>query len=367
MAAELPYIRATGTHREVGRQIGEAARDLVARGLTYYEENYPLLAGITFAEALERTRPYLAVAERHLPLVVDQLRGVAEGSGLALERLFAWNCCEEFTCLPEHPGPGADDRPRGPRGCACRREHCTSFAFVAGDRIVAGHNEDWYPGDVDTLTVRHVTLTGGPSYISIGPAGYLPITGVTSNGFSSAANTLYSEDMQVGVPNNLLLTSLLECPDLDAVLAHIESLPRARGSNHLLCDARGRILDVETTANHLAAMDGGSPFVHTNHYLSPDMLPLEAYRSEGTPRRYARAAELLAAGLAAGDDPVEVGKRVLRDHANAPLSICAHWNDDDESRDLTVTTASMVWEPAAGRVHVAVGQPCEHEFVTYSL
>jgi isopenicillin-N N-acyltransferase-like protein len=362
--AELPYIRATGTHREVGRQIGEAARDLVARGLAYYEENYPLLAGITFAEALERTRAYLVVAERHLPRVVDQLRGVAEGSGLPLERLFAWNCCEELTCLPDHPGPGADERPRG---CAGRPEHCTSFAFVAGERIVSGHNEDWYSGDVDTLAVRHVTLRGGPSYISVGPAGYLPITGISSSRFSSAANTLYSEDMQIGVPNNLLLTGLLECPDLDAALAHVESLPRARGSNHLLCDAGGRILDVETTANHLASMDGGRRCVHTNHYVSPEMLHLEAYRSEGSPKRYARAAELLAAGLDAGDDPVEVGKRVLRDHANAPLSICAHWNDEDPARDQTVTTASMVWEPADGRVHVAVGQPCEHEFVTYTL
>jgi len=362
--AEIPYIRVAGTHREVGRQIGEAARELVARGLAYYEENYPLLAGVTFAEALERTRPYLMAAERHVPQVVDQLRGLAEGSGLTLEQLFAWNCCEELTCLPERPdGSGVG----GPGRCAGRPEHCTSFAFVVGGRVVAGHNEDWYPGDVDTLAVRHVTLSGGPRYISVGPAGYLPITGVTSSGFSSAANTLYSEDMQVGVPNNLLLTGLLECPDLDKALAHIARLPRARGSNHLLCDARGRILDVETTANHLATMDGGSRFVHTNHYLSAEMAPLEAYRSEGTPKRYARATELLAAGLAAGDDPVEVGKRVLRDHANAPLSICAHWNDEDPDQDQTITTASMVWEPADGRVHVAVGPPCEHEFVTYSL
>jgi len=114
-------------------------------------------------------------------------------------------------------------------------------------------------------------------------------------------------------------------------------------------------------------MDGGSRCVHTNHYVSPDMLPLEAYRSEGTPKRYARAAELLAVGLAAGDDPVEVGRRVLRDHANAPLSICAHWDNDDPDQDQSVTTASMVWEPAERRVHIARGQPCGAEYSTYSL
>ena len=99
----------------MGRQIGEAARELVARGLAYYEENFPLLAGITFAEAVERTQPYLAVAERHLPQIMDQLRGVAEGSGLPLERLFAWNCCEELTCVPERPDASAGGRPARPR------------------------------------------------------------------------------------------------------------------------------------------------------------------------------------------------------------------------------------------------------------
>lgn len=35
MDAELPYIEAKGTYREVGRQIGEAERALVLRELDY--------------------------------------------------------------------------------------------------------------------------------------------------------------------------------------------------------------------------------------------------------------------------------------------------------------------------------------------
>ena len=59
---------------------------------------------------------------------------------------------------------------------------------------------------------------------------------------------------------------------------------------------------------------------------------------------------------------------VLRDHANAPLSICAHWDDDDPDEDQGVTTASMVWEPAEGRVHaLARGQPCASGYSLYEL
>ena len=200
---------------------------------------------------------------------------------------------------------------------------------MAGDRVVAGHNEDWYPGDVDTLAVRHVTLRGGPSYMSVGPAGYLPITGVTSNGFSARPTPCTQRTCRSACPTTWCSRDCCSAATWTTCSLTSAALPRARGSNHLLCDAAGRILDVETTANHLAVMDGGSRFVHTNHYLDADMLPLEAYRSQGTPKRYARAAELLTAGLAAGDDPVDCRKRVQRDHANAPLSICAHWNDED--------------------------------------
>ncbi len=352
MAAQLPYIEVTGTHREVGRQIGEAERELVLRELDYYEVQFVALAGFSFAEAVERARPNLRPAEEAVPQIVDQLRGLAEGAGVPFEQIFAANCIEELTCLPERTG--------GP-------EHCTSFAFTAGGRTVAGHNEDWYPGDIECLTVRQVTLPDGTSYLSVGPAGNLPITGVTACGLCGSANTLYSWDMGSGVPNNLLLASLFACRSLEEVRARIAAVPRARGSNHLWADAAGGILDIETTATRMAWLDGGACFAHTNHYVTPELAPQDATTSEGSYKRRARADELLAAGLEAGEDPVRLGQTLLRDHANAPLSICSHWDDDDPDQDQSVTTASMVWEPAERRVHVAVGQPCDHPFATYAL
>ena len=240
MNHQPPVICASGTHREVGRQIGEAARDLVAQGLAAYEERFPLLAGFSFAEAVQRSRAYLLPAEDHLPQAVDQIRGLAEGANAAFQHLFALNCCEEFTCTADRVWP--------------RLEHCTSFAVVAAGRVVSGHNEDWYPEDVEGLVIRKVRLSGagdwsGTSYISVGAAYDLPITGITSHGFTSAANTVYFRDERVGVPNNCLLTAVLEQPDLERVRDLIAGSPRARGSNHLLCDTAGRIWDIETTGS----------------------------------------------------------------------------------------------------------------------
>ena len=358
MSHQPPVIEASGTHSEVGRQIGEAARDLVAQGLAAYEERFPLLAGFDFAEAVERSRAYLRPAEDYVPQAVDQIRGLAEGANAPFQHLFALNCSEEFTCTADRVWP--------------RPERCTSFAVVAGGRVVSGHNEDWYPEDVEGLVIRKVRLTGagaaaGLSYLSVGAAYDLPMTGITSSGLTSAANTVYYRDECVGVPNNCLLTAVLEQPDLERARDLIAGSPRARGSNHLLCDAAGRIWDIETTGERWAFLDGAALFTHANHYVSPELAPADATGSEGSSLRRARAEELLAAGVAAGVDLVELGEAVLSDHANAPLSICSHWDEDDPDEDQSVTTASMVWEPAEGRAHIACGQPCEAGYVTYEL
>ena len=366
MASPL-VIEASGSHREVGRQFGEAGRDIIAWGLDRYAERFEELAGFGFAEAVERAHGYLRPAEDFTPQAVDQLRGMAEAANVRFDHLFALNCSEEFTCAADVTWPP---------------EHCTSFAVVAGGRPVAGHNEDWYPEEIEGQTVRIVRLKGRWStaaYISAGPAYVLPITGVTAAGFSSAANTVYYRDERVGVPNNFLLATVLGQPDLERVRDLLAAAPRARGSNHLLCDARGRVWDVETSGEHWAFVDGSPPpakaarlgatalLTHTNHYVSPELAPGDASRSEGSGLRRERAEQLLLKGLGERTDLVELGKRVLRDHEHAPFSICDHWDDDDPDPDQSVTTASMVWEPAEGRVHIAGGQPCEAEYLTFEL
>ena len=51
---------------------------------------------------------------------------------------------------------------------------------------------------------------------------------------------------------------------------------------------------------------------------------------------------------------------MLADHARYPESICRH------ETGLT-SIASLVAEPDQGRLHIAVGNPCQHAFVAYSL
>jgi isopenicillin-N N-acyltransferase-like protein len=55
-------------------------------------------------------------------------------------------------------------------------------------------------------------------------------------------------------------------------------------------------------------------------------------------------------------------KAILRDHANRPHSICAH-----PGERVSYSFASLISDLDAGRMEIAVGPPCEHEYATYTL
>jgi hypothetical protein len=56
---------------------------------------------------------------------------------------------------------------------------------------------------------------------------------------------------------------------------------------------------------------------------------------------------------------------VLRDHANAPTSICAHPVPEDPLDGPT--TGSLIFELEERRMHVCAGRPCENEYRVVSL
>ena len=192
-----------------------------------------------------------------------------------------------------------------------------------------GHNEDWYSGDTPRNVLLRLRLADGTRIVAITPACLLAASGINSHGVATGANTLFCTDHRVGVPNNFIRRWMLESDSLETARERACLPARARGANHLMADANGRIWDVETSATADVTLESGSCFVHTNHYLHDSMLrhqmalPLEDSRA-----RFARARALLDAGLARGDDAYELAPAVLADHADAEHPICSH---EDES------------------------------------
>ncbi len=261
MPVPLPFIQVRGPYREIGRQIGEAARTQIRRSLAHYEANMEWLAGMTAAEAEQRSLALLPYAERHLPQYVEELTGMAEGAGVPLVKLLVLNCGEETLCAP---------RPA---------DRCTCLALTSQGRTVVGHNEDWIEADVENMVLLEITAPDGTRILSLTGAAYMPMCGVNSHGIAFVGNTLYARDERAGVPNSFKHRWMLEARRRDEADARACMAERARGSNHLFAQAGGRIWDIETSAAARRGHRGETCWLaHTNHFTAEEMLDVE--RSE---------------------------------------------------------------------------------------
>ena len=362
----IPYleIEACGSHHEIGRQIGEAARHLIVAGIAYYEEHHEAMGGPSFAAAQQECLAYLPPARRALPGVVAELEGMAEGADVPLGRLLVPNLGEELTCNSD---PAAGQPARLPR--FARGEHCTSVAVRAGGRCLLGHNEDWWAGDVEKNVLLRITTDDGTGILAMTSACLLPPTGINSYGVATGGNTVYANDQRVGVPNNFIRRHLLESRSLADARERALLATRARGSNHLFVDSAGTLLDIETSATRAALIEGGDRLVHTNHFVDPAMTACDLSTSQGTRLRMARAAALLDCGLARGDDPRRLLQTILSDHDGLAeaMSICGHPDLSVPLGERDMTTASMIWDPQALTVEVCAGPPCENERRLFAL
>ncbi len=373
MGVPFDLLEVAGSYREIGRQMGEGARPLIERRVALFEADFERFAGgmpLSTAEAL--TLPLLAAAEPRLPQYVEELRGLAEGAAVPFARILLMNCGEELTCtLPPEPG------------------HCTSLALAGEGRTVVAHNEDWEEQDIAHQVLLRITAPDGTRILAMTTAGLLAMTGLNSHGLAFGANTVYAREegadapagdspsgappsvLRPGVPNSLVCRWMLEAPTRGEATARALLPERARGSNHLCGQAGGRVWDIETSASREAVIEGGAAtdgwewLAHTNHYLAAEMLEVEGSTSAGSRLRYARVCQLLSEGLARGTDPVELAGGVLRDHANAPTSICGHGGEGPDAP--SPTTASMVWELEERRMHICAGPPCENPYRVVAL
>ena len=84
MGIPFVHVRARGSHRELGRAVGEAARDQVRASVDFFRDNFPAMTGgrLTFAEAELQAVAYEAQARCWLPERVEEVEGLAEGSGV---------------------------------------------------------------------------------------------------------------------------------------------------------------------------------------------------------------------------------------------------------------------------------------------
>ena len=353
MSSVFPVYRAAGSHREIGRRHGEQCRGQLLAFLGYLGQTLKLSS----AQLQSRARRFLALFHTHCPHLVDEVRGIAEGAGVTFEQALAVQI-------------------RGELG-QVQQECCTTFVIAArstaAGQILIGQNCDMDPEIEELGYVLKLEPTDKPAGILWTFGGQIGYHGMNSAGVAHFANALGGGPAwKFGLPHYPVKRMLLEQRTLAEVCDLLRRAPVCSNGNYVLCDADGKIADIELTPSGFEVIeDSAAGFItHTNHYLCgsnacqanfdlsvPDSFP-----------RLARMRELVSSKL--GAITVEDVKSFLADHRGHPTSICRHPHDGPDHASVSArgkTTASIIAEPATGRFHVARGNPCRAEYVTYEL
>ncbi len=326
----IPLIRTAGTHAEVGREIGSATAETVRR-----------FAALPYDADL--VRRYRAVTVEHLPWVVEELDGAAEGAGVDPLAVFAASI--------EELAPA-----EAPAGCS---DLLVTGDLTANGHLLVAHNNDLYAEDEEDLVALEWRVPGEPVVFTLGNGPWLSV-GWNDAGLSVTGNELSPNDERVGIPRLVQMRDVLTRRTLAEAVEAVLHPARASSYNWVVAHATDGALNVEGSATQ-AGIDEPAPdgfLAHTNHYAWADMQGFEssAYLTNSC-QRLERAREL-ARGA---PFTVETLRAALADHENAPDSICQH----DEGPKPVKTVFWCVADVTAGEITYGRGNPCDSEAQVY--
>jgi isopenicillin-N N-acyltransferase-like protein len=353
----LPVVLVEGSHYEMGMQIGLDRRDVICQMLAvyrrYFEEEAEKIGIADWDEAILHARKYLPFAEESLPQYVEELQGMADGTGVAINDLLVLNCMEAITQDVLHTS-------------------CTSLAaapeVTADGSLLVGHNEDWLPDDQQTVYLVHARPADEPAYLAITYGGLLPNIGFNQHGIAQCCDSVYPNDAHIGVPRIFVSRSVLAArTPADAIRAALNRR-RAAGYNHLIVHVSGEMYNVEVSAQDFDVIYGIEGILaHTNNYLSRRMRAIEKDSDEliASRVRYNRASRLMRSQR--GKLSFKSFQAILSDHVNYPQSICNHIDENDSPLERQQTIASLLMDLTARTMYVAWGPPCQAEYNSYKL
>lgn len=348
MPPDLPIVRVAGSHREVGRGIGEACAELVAREVAF-DDRLPV--GRSREQQLALASRYRAMTEPELPWLIEELDGCAEGAGVDPLALFAASV-EEIWYEPRRRATvgRCSDLVAGP-------------AATVNGHLLVGHNNDLTPSVEQELVAIEKSVEGDPVMFQIGGAPWLSV-GFNSAGLALTGNELSPNDERVGISRSHQVFEIMRARTIDEAVRASLRPDRASSYNNVLTHADGGVACVEGSATdaEIIGLSTEGTLAHTNHYVCPRMLayegdPAYARRSHV---RYERARELLAEHHGRIDE--RCLREMLSDHQRAPDCLCRH---PDRFGGRSKTVFWCVADVTERRITFGRGNPCHSRAQEY--
>jgi isopenicillin-N N-acyltransferase-like protein len=357
----IPTLDLSGTPSQVGAAHGESQRarirEYADRFLGWLLETAAVR--LTEEELWGRWAPQAAVNQREAPELVEEMRGIARGSGVSFERIFLLNSLLDLNSFRyldlAQPFAG-----------------CSTFAVAADSgtgKTLLGQTYDMPGFHQDYLTVLRLRPAQGPRQLVFTFAGIVGAAGLNEAGIGVQINYLSPTDVGPGRLHSVVVRQILAGAQLADAVTPAVVPPRAGGAHFLIADREGNVLSIETTARrHWVFYPEGNAIGHTNHYLAAWLKEVEHIRAGsigGSIVRYTALRRYLHED--AGRLTLEGLQELTRDHTAYPRSICAHGAAFEPDGSRTRSVAAMVQVPADQTLHLTGGCACESEYHPVAL
>lgn len=335
------HVQVAGaTPFELGQDRGEQLRTRLPEAYRRYAELFRTV-GVTEKQEREGAEATLESMAAWHPASAEELRGVAEGSGLDLLQVAALNARTEILAL-------------GSRGS----KECSTIAAKVEGRMRAVQTWDWH---IELDDCWHTHAVAGPGYRFAGltEQGIISKIGINERGLALHFNILgHADDRPGGVPMHVLSAAVLaECATVAEAVALVRDAPVTSSSSFTLVDPAGAVSLEITPIGVFEAHAVNEAVVRTNHFQ--DAAPLAGQRTQLYEPDSTERFDLIRERLAEGSPKnAEALVKLLESaEGEAPLSCVPDMSL--AFGDRWATLATIVTDPEARTLSVLDGMPTE--------
>jgi predicted choloylglycine hydrolase len=239
-------MRFQGTHQEIGLQHGEQLGGAIEQVF----DTYCNLWNLQPHQLSDRVAGYKMAIQRDFPHLAAEIAGIAEGSGMQEDHIYALNARTElfggFSLLE------------------CTAVGVPGKSEKKGNVLIA-QNWDWKGYLCDLTQIVDIDPDDKPRMKMLIEPGMVGKIGMNDQGVGVGLNFIYTErPSREGIPVHVLTRAVLECADYSQAEVMLQRAQRAANANYLVADSTGAMGNIEVTPDSYHVSSSDDIITHTN-------------------------------------------------------------------------------------------------------
>lgn len=359
--AYMPFFTIQGkTPRERGADYGSQCRELIhgvlERYITFFNSGH---AAVSWDDAREISKKFVPFIKAYSPELLEELEGVAEGSGASFDELLTLNSRSEAMTLVRREKSDEEEL-----------DGCSSVAVLpeatADGHTILAQNWDTYTWQEYGTVILQVMKDDGADMMIVTEAGQLARYGMNQAGLALGVNSLHKtwNTKVFGVPSVFVRRKFLEqdryVDAVNKIFGAESMLPMYYAAAYGAGDAMGF---EKLERGQLVLYPENGLISHSNHIKHPkygyqvDALGGTLYRDRRILRHLAPKV-----GSITREDIIEA----FKDHFGFPFSVCRHGDERKKELDKISTLGCIVMDTTDKRLWACKGTPCCGQFREYA-